>query len=1837
MGDALDVAPSPEDDPDRPLGTERLRWLTEPEEARTAGMLLTVRDADLSSGAGLGAGLDELIVLGVDSTQSPDGGAGDLARLLAAHLYGDGLSFVPQGTPTNNTAETPSGHSSAPAALAGALDPAATVPGDLTWSAGARLAAALGIAPAPLAGAPGAGVSEHAVASALIDATWEATAGTYLGRLLRPVGRIRPMISDADIDQLRVWASAHLFASGPLPLVRIGRQPYGLLPVVNPASYRPPAGDRAAEMVAGTTAKLRRWWVQGSRAVPRLDRTTDLDATLVDLLQRAPVAATARFRRALPRGAVANVVGLDDLAQQQELHGWLVESMLDGRFSPRRLTIGTLTTDARSHALRIPWARPAGLDPGATLPYVRELRDLLTTPGGRDTLATRGGAASLAEALLALSAALELDAAHGRVVKDFADIGATPSPLVEAVRLRHPETIGTGLEEVDGGALSFATPKVLADARIPGLTGAGTVADLVRDHLAGAGGGDSVDGLRRLRAALDRLADEPGERVEWALRGLLDLYSYRFDAWCTALATQRLTDLRAARPAGVHLGAYGWVEDVRPDPAGRDSLGYVHTPSLNHAVAAAVLRSAHVARASSTPGAFAVDLSARRVRDAMTLLDGVENGQPLGALLGYRIERLLRERDAILARYILPLRRLAPLRHTDADLSEPVESIAARDVVDGVALLEKWRAPGGRDAVLSGIGILGQHGTPVGAVLDTADDLLDAVGDVLLSEAVYQTVAGNQDRAGAALAALDRQQRPVAPEVVQSPRSGTTVAHRVLVLLRNSAAPGWPADPRSGAEPRLNAWVARLLGPPASVVFAGEVRRGGMVRATVTATLAELGLSPLAVVLAVRRPAGDRPSELESRLAAAMAAKVPDGTEDDSLVLLPDGAGGAWGLEAIATVAAWVERIAGRPPASAPDLQPLLHDEPAGWDVAELAERADRVVAALTAAAGRRRPRRAGAGRGAGRRRQPAGGHGRVGRGPGGTGAGRVARGRRAGGGRGRRLRRAGGPHPGPGRRAPPAPAAHRARRGLPGPAALPARRRRRRGALAGRPGRIARRRRSRPPALAAPGGDGAAGARPAVGAADRGRGPRARPRAAPPRRRPAPPPARRALGGTAPAGGRGVPRRNGRSRRARAGRARPRRPRRRRGRRRVDRDHPRGGGDHRAVLPLRRPGRPSSPRHPPRRPRRAGHGPVVLRRAARRRARGHRPDPPARRRAPGPPRSRRPPAGALRAPGRHRRRPLDRPLRPGRPGRARRRPARRARERLRAVPPENPSVVGWSRLEPVPATGDLEPGLQAPLADPLWLLARQWQFGELHGDDAGTPVEVRLLGHAAPLSRYLAGHLDAGAGARAVDYATLAAPLEPVVEAEPVRAGDDRLRREAGLHFLRLLAAADLVRLGHLYLAQYPAARPVLGAVVVDGGRLAADLEPLADAAGNLGGLPPAPALNPTDAGAVRPVAEAWLRWWRAQVYEPARPAAWDANRMEYSLAVQADFDGSSVVLAADEYAGGRLDWYSFDAVDGVSLGPPASPPDVVKIDTVTLPARASYPGMPADRLWQFEDARVFLGRTTAGPTDLARMLLVEFALAFGNDWYVTPVELPAGAVFRLEALTVRDTFGIETVVPPSVDLGGRRWTMFSTAAGATGRDIYFVPPTLPSTLDADPREEVALFRDEMANLVWAVERVVAGPGGERVERAREPGRAALRQQLPGDLGDAQLIYRLMTPVPDHWIPFVPVPAEGVAATEGAVELLRGAILRFRADGTTDLAHPHGLLLRADPAADPADDRLRLLEEEVPRAGVVVRRLLQLARTAGGGTVVWLGRDKHAGRGEGSSGMRFDAADPPA
>src|ERR1700716_2207543 len=107
------------------------------------------------------------------------------------------------------------------------------------------------------------------------------------------------------------------------------------------------------------------------------------------------------------------------------------------------------------------------------------------------------------------------------------------------------------------------------------------------------------------------------------------------------------------------------------------------------------------------------------------------------------------------------------------------------------------------------------------------------------------------------------------------------------------------------------------------------------------------------------------------------------------------------------------------------------------------------------------------------------------------------------------------------------------------------------------------------------------------------------------------------------------------------------------------------------------------------------------------------------------------------------------------------------------------PTINTWARLEALPLTADLQPALEAAIADPLWLLGRQWQFLEFAGEDAGTPIEVRVEGETALVSRYLPGPLRSDAPARARDYSSDALPVEVAVEAEPVRERHPRLAVE--------------------------------------------------------------------------------------------------------------------------------------------------------------------------------------------------------------------------------------------------------------------------------------------------------------------------------------------------------------------------------------------------------------------------------------------------------------------------
>ena len=194
------------------------------------------------------------------------------------------------------------------------------------------------------------------------------------------------------------------------------------------------------------------------------------------------------------------------------------------------------------------------------------------------------------------------------------------------------------------------------------------------------------------------LSTLPTARLHRLFSECLDLSSHRLDAWITSFATYRLQQMRAAKPTGLTLGGYGWVEwKGSPVEPIQQSTGYVQAPSLAHAATAAVLRSGYLSHNADASGKLlALDLSSRRVRTATWLMEGIRRDQPLGALLGYRFERMLAERSKTgvnLQQYIDEFRALAPLvahKMSNGNGQDgAVEAVAAQNVVDGLALLLK--------------------------------------------------------------------------------------------------------------------------------------------------------------------------------------------------------------------------------------------------------------------------------------------------------------------------------------------------------------------------------------------------------------------------------------------------------------------------------------------------------------------------------------------------------------------------------------------------------------------------------------------------------------------------------------------------------------------------------------------------------------------------------------------------------------------------------------------------------------------------------------------------------------------------------------------------------------------------------------------------------------------------------------------------------------------------------------------------------------------------------------------------------------------------------------------
>jgi hypothetical protein len=590
---------------------------------------------------------------------------------------------------------------------------------------------------------------------------------------------------------------------------------------------------------------------------------------------------------------------------------------------------------------------------------------------------------------------------------------------------------------------------------------------------------------------------------------------------------------------------------------------------------------------------------------------------------------------------------------------------------------------------------------------------------------------------------------------------------------------------------------------------------------------------------------------------------------------------------------------------------------------------------------------------------------------------------------------------------------------------------------------------------------------------------------------------------------------------------------------------------------------------------------------------------------------------------------------------------------------PITPSITSWTRLEPRCREADMRRTLSARVFDPLWLLARQWQLGEFQGEDTGTPVLARVRAKTATLSRCVLGELQVKTPTQGAPYDAQRMPLEAMVERQRVRAtapNDLRMLRlsvEAGLHFLRMLELQPLSRsyranfiarfalqppdASQLDAADEPTARFVQTMVgrAPDGRRL--------EQAMRSGGASQL-ALDATlrialaDRAQVEQTATEWLAWYDSVLSEPTGTAeAWIPPRMEYAMSVAAQLSEQPLdqkPLTATEFYDGHLDWSSFDLDLEVNLGTD-NDRTFSTITETTIPAPVTFRGAPAARFWEFEDARIEYGLLPVGPTDLAQLLMIEYASSYGNDWFVIPLDLKVGSLTSVNSLVVTDSFGVRTLLRPIGDraLPKPYWSMYQLAylrrAGNDGLpgaepNLFFLPPALGRSAESGAIEDVLFMRDEMANLAWAIERSIETPV-EQSNTRTDSVTPTPDAGPPPSADGTPARYLLSSTVPPHWIPLLPVQI-AVAPNEIVSRLKRGAVLQ--PDGTQIPHFAQGRVLNSA-------TELILYDEEIPREGIRVTRHYQMARWIDGSTWTWVANRKRVGRGEGSSGLRFDSLLP--
>ncbi|HET6542458.1 MAG TPA: hypothetical protein VFG46_18330 [Chryseolinea sp.] len=564
--------------------------------------------------------------------------------------------------------------------------------------------------------------------------------------------------------------------------------------------------------------------------------------------------------------------------------------------------------------------------------------------------------------------------------------------------------------------------------------------------------------------------------------------------------------------------------------------------------------------------------------------------------------------------------------------------------------------------------------------------------------------------------------------------------------------------------------------------------------------------------------------------------------------------------------------------------------------------------------------------------------------------------------------------------------------------------------------------------------------------------------------------------------------------------------------------------------------------------------------------------------------------------------------------------------------PVENGTVgfVPQFRLEGRSRDANNESGLEMRIADPLWMLGRQWQFGEFKGEDNGSPITVKANYRKEQASFY---SFPSSGNQQKIGNV----PLEARVEAMEIRPWDLRSKVRIGqkleelvkAHFPANESTAFIDRLRNefpLTMEGKPDKKSIsffnlMAGNVPDGGSLWKSIQKNEFPKGEFLLL--------------APVTDKLKKWYHALFLPAEQESSWQSRNLVHQFSVHGE---NNIELQAPDYQSGHLDWYSFDkAVIGIN------PTENTKDSEVFMPVRVSYAAMPDKRLFSFEDSKLELSGMEVDQSDLIKLMIIDFSLVSDNDWFTIPIEMELGELCWVNHITVKDVFGITTLIHNDKDTGQyldtnplKTWDAFKIRPldllrerGKNNQELYkkeeqflYLPPVVAFRQESRPLEELLFVRDEYANMVWGIERTVCNELGKPTngyDLHLELNGPFLKSEADIEENKNSIPqFRLASPVPTNWIPYLPFHID-----DTNIELRRAVMMRNETNTAPEDIEPLSILAQ--------NELLTIREEAIPRAGVRVQLTKQRVRWTDGQSYVWLGRKVLAGKGEGSSGLTFD------